>query len=251
MKATGILCAILATSALAQPHNNKKRHVHHHQQHHNKRALVTEWVTETLYVTEYIDATATSWFTPSQAEKPAATSAKASVPGQFFEGASSPVQNVPTVQQAAPTQAAPPVQQAPPPVVNQAPTTHELVVAPTPSPSSGNSGSGGNSGGAASRSGDLTYYAVGLGACGFDDSGKDRSTNIVALSHELMGPLSNSNPFCGRTITISANGKTTTCQVRDKCMGCAVNDIDVSEAAYIEIFGSLESGRRNVQWWFN
>ncbi|KAJ4143957.1 hypothetical protein NW765_001109 [Fusarium oxysporum] len=66
-----------------------------------------------------------------------------------------------------------------------------------------------------------------------------------------MGELSNSNPMCGKTITIKANGKTCQATVADKCMGCAINDIDVSRKVYEEIWGSLDSGRTEVEWWFN
>ena len=86
---------------------------------------------------------------------------------------------------------------------------------------------------------------------GFDDSGKDDSENIVALSHLVMGTQSNGNPMCDQTITISAKGKTTTATVRDKCMGCAKEDIDVSKAAFKELFGDLGLGRTEVEWWFN
>ncbi|KAF4976977.1 hypothetical protein FZEAL_6426, partial [Fusarium zealandicum] len=112
---------------------------------------------------------------------------------------------------------------------------------------------GGSSGGSsASKSGEFTYYDIGLGACGGEDvSGQDEDINVVALSHLLMGEESNSNPMCGKTITIKANGKTTQATVRDKCMGCAVNDIDVSRKVYKEIWGSLDSGRTEVDWWFN
>ncbi|KAF3357841.1 hypothetical protein VdG1_05506 [Verticillium dahliae VDG1] len=139
MKTFAILCAALATTALAQPHfnGNKRRHVHNK---HAKRALVTEWVTETAYVTEYYDATSTVW---------------------------------------------------------------------------------------------------------------DNSDNIVALSHLLMGTQSNGNPMCGQTITVSANGKEVVCTVRDKCMGCEPEAIDVSKAAFLELFGSLTAGRTEVKWWFN
>ncbi|KAJ3524200.1 hypothetical protein NM208_g12145 [Fusarium decemcellulare] len=90
-----------------------------------------------------------------------------------------------------------------------------------------------------------------MGACGEDDTGKDDSENIVALSHLLMGTVSNGNPMCGKTITIKANGKTVKATVKDKCMGCAINDIDVSRKCYKEIWGSLDSGRTDVEWWFN
>lgn len=65
-----------------------------------------------------------------------------------------------------------------------------------------------------------------MGACGEDDTGKDETDYIVALSHDLMGTQSNGNPYCGKTITISYGGKTVQATVKDKCMGCALDSID-------------------------
>ncbi|KAK2590629.1 hypothetical protein QQS21_011695 [Conoideocrella luteorostrata] len=156
------------------------------------------------------------------------------------------------------TTAAPPP--PPPPSVAAPPPPPPSVAAPPPppppAPSSGSgSGSGGSGSGSGSGSGDhkgdLTYYAVGMGACGEDDSGKDNSANIVALSHLDMGTQSNGNPKCGKKISIFANGKSTTATVRDKCMGCKAGDIDVSEKVYKELYGDLGSGRMPVSWSYN
>ncbi len=97
----------------------------------------------------------------------------------------------------------------------------------------------------------MTYYTLGMGACGENDAGKDLTDNIVAISVDQMGSLSNSNPMCGKTITISQNGQTTTALIRDKCMGCASGAIDVSEKVFNEIFGGTGVGRSPVTWWFN
>ncbi|KAK4120516.1 hypothetical protein N657DRAFT_625063 [Parathielavia appendiculata] len=100
-------------------------------------------------------------------------------------------------------------------------------------------------------SGDLTYFQLGVGACGFDDSGKDLTDNIVAVSAALMGAQSNGNPICNKSITIKANGNTIHAIVRDRCMSCAVGDIDGSEKIFNELFGSLTNGRQTIEWWFN
>ncbi|KAG5983532.1 hypothetical protein E4U55_007938 [Claviceps digitariae] len=159
----------------------------------------------------------------------------------------------------------------PPPAPKPVDTPAAPVAAPPPPPppapapvqvsyKEGNGDNGGGSSsssssaagsGSSSHKGDLTYYAVGMGACGEDDSGKDNSANIVALSHLLMGAQSNGNPMCGKTVTIHGNGKSTTAVVRDKCMGCKKEDLDVSEKVYKELFGSLDSGRMPVSWSFN
>jgi outer membrane biosynthesis protein TonB len=276
MKTTSaVLCAVLASAAVAQPHAHNKRHVH---QKHAKRApeVVTEWVTEYAYVTEIIDATTTVWVTPSAEPAPEpSTSSTSSVntqDAQFFEP-EKPTTTAPVVQQPAPTpEPAPTTSQAPvqqpEPVVQQEPepvtTTSVAPVAPVVTPESQPSpkeedaapkqnvvSGGGSSKPSDSHTGELTYYDVGMGACGFDDSGKDNSENIVAISHLVMGTQSNGNPMCDQTITISAKGKTVTATVRDKCMGCAANDVDVSKAAFLELFGSLDLGRTEVEWWFN
>jgi hypothetical protein len=90
-----------------------------------------------------------------------------------------------------------------------------------------------------------------MGACGEDDTGKDESENIVALSHLLMGTVSNGNPYCGKTITISYGGKEVVATVKDKCMGCDMNNIDVSVGAFKTLMGSTDVGRKSVDWWFN
>ena len=66
-----------------------------------------------------------------------------------------------------------------------------------------------------------------------------------------MGTQSNGNPFCDKTISVSANGKTITATVRDKCMGCPMDTIDGTEKMFMELFGSLDGGRLPVKWWFN
>lgn len=99
--------------------------------------------------------------------------------------------------------------------------------------------------------GDMTYYHLGMGACGEDDSIIDDTGTVVALSHLLMGEQSNDNPFCDRTITVRFGDKVATAVVRDKCMGCAVEDIDVSKAVFIKLVGSLDAGRVRVEWQFN
>jgi hypothetical protein len=66
--------------------------------------------------------------------------------------------------------------------------------------------------------GEITFYDGGLGACGtvVDTYAED----AIALPVGFMGSLSNSNPLCGRTVTIKYKGVTSTATVKDKCMGC-------------------------------
>lgn len=293
MKSVAIFVGLLAASAVAQPHGHKHRRAHSHE--HQKRNLVTviETEMEVVTVTEYIDDTTTTWVTPG-AKATVTTSLVAAVPtttdvpGQFFEPAStssasstpskpSPsVANVPETSTVAPVVVPTTSAYVPPPpaattVTAQAaaPVVEPSTAAAAPAAVQSSSGTSSKSG-ADTRSGDLTYYQVGLGACGEDDSGKDDTDNIVALSHLLMGEQSNGNPYCGKTITISYGGKQVVATVKDKCMGCAMNNIDgkpsysyhilphalansmtVSTVAFVTLMGSTGVGRHAVDWWFN
>ncbi|KAG6294076.1 hypothetical protein E4U09_002729 [Claviceps aff. purpurea] len=251
----------------------------------------TEWVTEIEYVTEVIDATTTYFITPSQdpaptsppeesqgnffetpSQKPSSTAAPTSAkpyaaPSSHVPAAAAAITPtfktssrppVPTTPSSAYT--APPQPTIPKPNTVPSHTPSPPIASPSSPPAQGGnkgspSGGGGSSSSASSGSGtykgDITYYAVGMGACGHDDSGKDNSENIVALSHLMMGTQSNGNPMCGKTITIYGNGRSTTATILDKCMGCNHDDIDVSEKVYKELYGSLDSGRMPISWSFN
>ncbi|RKU45671.1 hypothetical protein DL546_005156 [Coniochaeta pulveracea] len=134
-----------------------------------------------------------------------------------------------------------------PSVAAAAPSPTTVAAAPAATPTASTD----STQGADVKTGDLTYYTVGMGACGEDDSGKDESENIVALSHLLMGTVSNGNPYCGKTITISYGGKEVVATVKDKCMGCDINNIDVSVGAFKSLMGSTDVGRKAVDWWLN
>lgn len=268
MKTAAIASAVFVAAAAAKPRG------HGHQHQHAARAMVTEteWVTEVQYVTELVDATTTLWITPGQEPTPAATS---TIKGNFFEPPSSAPQAPPASTAAPPpaAESAPPPASAPapPPVSAPAPpppppqpstvssvytpppaptaTSSAYAAPPPPPPQSSQQPAPGNGGGQQYQ-GDITYYAVGLGSCGYDDSGKDNTENIVALAGSLYTAMAGTD-LCNKTITIEANGKSVVGQVRDKCPPCTEGSIDVSEKIFMELFGSLDSGRSAVTWSFN
>ncbi|KAM3505596.1 hypothetical protein MY10362_002866 [Beauveria mimosiformis] len=242
----------------------------------NRRGTVTvtevEWVTKIETVTEILDVSTTTFITPGQSVPTADATSIVPAPsdGQFFETASVSQKQPEQTSVAAPAPPPPPPppsSTAPPPPPPQ-PTAEPAAPAPAPSqpkpasneaapqpsstseapPPSSTGGGGGD--GSGEHSGDITYYAVGPGACGPDDTGKDNTHDIAALSSELMGPLSNNNPMCGKTIRIFANGKSVKATVRDKCPSCDEGSIDVSEKVYKYLFGSLDSGRQRMSWSF-
>ncbi|KAI0474469.1 RlpA-like double-psi beta-barrel-protein domain-containing protein-containing protein [Xylaria cf. heliscus] len=92
-----------------------------------------------------------------------------------------------------------------------------------------------------SFTGDLTYYEPGLGACGETNSDSEA---VVALSPAQY------NGNCGKSITITKDGKTATAKVVDKCPACASGAIDVSSTVF-ESLADLSVGRTTVSWSFD
>ncbi|CAO0797721.1 unnamed protein product [Mucor circinelloides] len=93
-----------------------------------------------------------------------------------------------------------------------------------------------------SKSGDATYYAVGLGSCGETNSDDEM---VAALSSSLMGG-SNSD-LCGKSITVKSASGSVTLKVVDSCPGCSEGDVDMSEAAFKKL-GQLDEGRIPITW---
>lgn len=99
--------------------------------------------------------------------------------------------------------------------------------------------------------GDITHWDGGLGACGWNvDS---NSQMQIALPVGLMGPLSNSNPYCGQSVTVKNpnTGATVQATVGDKCMGCTGYSIDLTNALFNAIGGGCDGRCGGFQWWFN
>jgi rare lipoprotein A (peptidoglycan hydrolase) len=67
-----------------------------------------------------------------------------------------------------------------------------------------------------------------------------------------MGPESNGNAYCGKTVTITcpSTGKTTTATIVDRCEGCVGRAIDLSNAAFLEL-DDLAVGRVLGTWYIN
>lgn len=103
---------------------------------------------------------------------------------------------------------------------------------------------------APARSGKMTFYSPGQGACGVTNVDNDM---VVAISPSLYGTYANPNasPMCQKTANITCpGGKTIKAAVRDRCMGCGAGDIDVSPAVF-KVCGSLDLGKMAVGWDIN
>ncbi|GAW25121.1 putative riboflavin-aldehyde forming enzyme [Rosellinia necatrix] len=94
----------------------------------------------------------------------------------------------------------------------------------------------------AAKTGDMTWFHPGLGACGRTDND---GSPVVALNSADYANGAN----CGRWITIQGNGRQTAAQVVDLCPGCGTNGIDVAPAIFDDI-ASLDVGRTQVNWFF-
>ncbi|KZT05947.1 uncharacterized protein LAESUDRAFT_726515 [Laetiporus sulphureus 93-53] len=106
----------------------------------------------------------------------------------------------------------------------------------------------------ATNSGDGTYYAAGLGACGITNTDSDY---IVAVSWELFdnypgydGTNPNTNPVCNKGITASYGGKSVSVTVTDRCTGCSTTSLDFTPTAFGDL-ADLSIGRlTDVTWEF-
>ena len=95
--------------------------------------------------------------------------------------------------------------------------------------------------------GDMTYFAPGLGSCGATSIETDL---IVAISAARMNNAGNpsNNPLCFKHITITGpNGNTEDATIVDTCPGCTEDSIDVSPAVF-EALAPLGDGRVTVNW---
>ncbi|RAL16494.1 RlpA-like double-psi beta-barrel domain-containing protein [Aspergillus homomorphus CBS 101889] len=114
------------------------------------------------------------------------------------------------------------------------------------SSSSGSSSSGSSSGACSESSpcaGDITYYEVGLGSCGWTNTD---SEHVLALSHTIM-----QKEYCGKEVTINYGGKTAKGKIVDTCMGCEPGSIDLSSSLFLEL-AELGSGRvGGVDWYID
>ncbi|KAI9739435.1 MAG: hypothetical protein M1818_005123 [Claussenomyces sp. TS43310] len=267
-----ITIASLLSAGVAQPH-------HQHRRLHEKRDIV--WVTETAIVWETVEMTTTIWIDGESTPALEPTSSPSPAPAQFFQPDTSvsSVHVVPTTTSSSAYIAPHPSSTStyPAPIISTSAvslkTSSAVVDTVTPEPSAGTTSyalpsavsstipvnaspvSSANPSvktctSDAPCTGDMTYYdaSAGTGACGWNNN--TMADDVIALPHELMGSLSNDNPYCGLTVSISYGGKEITATVVDKCMGCTGNAIDLSNHAFDQL-DAESAGRVTCKWWFN
>ncbi|KAF9653154.1 hypothetical protein BDM02DRAFT_3183110 [Thelephora ganbajun] len=92
-------------------------------------------------------------------------------------------------------------------------------------------------------SGQFTYYAAGMGACGKQNTNDDF---IVALNT----PSWAGGSHCFETVTITINGKTIPAQVVDRCESCGPGDLDFSPGLFHSFGGTDGQGVMYGTWHF-
>lgn len=92
-------------------------------------------------------------------------------------------------------------------------------------------------------SGQFTYYAVGMGACGRQNS---EGEMVVALNT----PSWDGGSHCFETVTITINGITIPAQVVDRCEGCGPEDLDFSAGLFHAFGGTDAQGVMYGSWFF-
>ena len=121
-------------------------------------------------------------------------------------------------------------------------STYEAPAASSAAPASyGGSSSGSDSSNPASGktfSGEITYFTPGMGACGETSGEGDK---MVAISMALFDQYTpngnpNKNPLCGKTLTIKgADGAEHKATIWDRCVGCAMDDLDMPQEFFNEV----------------
>jgi hypothetical protein len=123
----------------------------------------------------------------------------------------------------------------------EAPSSTYEAPAASSAPASYGSSSGSDSSNPASGktfSGEVTYFTPGMGACGETSGEGDK---MVAISMALFDQYTpngnpNKNPLCGKTLTIKgADGAEHKATIWDRCVGCAMDDLDMPQEFFNEV----------------
>ncbi|KAG8748573.1 hypothetical protein FRC10_003707 [Ceratobasidium sp. 414] len=119
-----------------------------------------------------------------------------------------------------------------------------------PTPTNDGSSSSGDT-----YTGEATFYATGLGACGITNND---SQFIAAASHLLFDGFSgytggdpNQNPICNRKVTAHYQGKSVSVILTDRCVGCAKYDLDFSPAAFDQLADESLGRLKGMTWSFD
>ncbi|RHZ82889.1 hypothetical protein Glove_103g76 [Diversispora epigaea] len=99
--------------------------------------------------------------------------------------------------------------------------------------------------------GDITFYNLGLGACGTVNSDSELACAIPGSQFDQFTPNGNPNmnAKCGTFVKVTRGNKSVVVKVVDRCAGCKFGDIDLSPAAFNQLADPAE-GRVQGCWEF-
>ncbi|KAH7931045.1 hypothetical protein BV22DRAFT_999245 [Leucogyrophana mollusca] len=249
----------LSAAALTTPHISRNVYSNNHHRavaHQNIAARAEEPVPASAATPKKRKRSLNKRCTPKASSSSIASSAAPSSsapinvapPPSVSSSSSSSAAASSSTQAAAPsTTYAPP----PPPSTSYSPPPSTTSSAP-PAQTSSASTSGDPSFLIGTQTGQGTYYATGLGACGITNTDTDY---IAAVSHLLFdvfpgynGVNPNENPVCNRKVTATYQGKSVTVAITDRCTGCALTDLDFSPSAFSQL-ASESVGRISGMTW--
>jgi hypothetical protein len=99
------------------------------------------------------------------------------------------------------------------------------------------------------KTGRLTYYNLGLTACGTWHSNEEFVAAVGRSYWTTANP--NIDPMCQKTATVTdpSSGKSVTVAIKDICGSCTANDIDLSPSAF-KALRPLDVGMFTANWDF-
>ncbi|KAH9856072.1 RlpA-like double-psi beta-barrel-protein domain-containing protein-containing protein [Lenzites betulinus] len=100
--------------------------------------------------------------------------------------------------------------------------------------------------------GDATFFDPAVGACGIFNTDADFIVAVDAATFDSFPGATanpNNNPICNRQLTATtADGKSVTVTVTDRCVGCAQGSIDLTPSAFSQL-ASTDVGRLHGVTW--
>jgi hypothetical protein len=130
-------------------------------------------------------------------------------------------------------------------------TTKKPDPTTTPKPKPTADSNNNDSGSGQTYTGDATFYATGLNACGTVDQDSDY---IAALAHGAFDSYPgangnpNENPICNKKVRACYEGNCVTVRITDRCGGCVGDALDFSPSAFKQL-ASPDLGRVHGMTW--
>ncbi|KAI9264700.1 RlpA-like double-psi beta-barrel-protein domain-containing protein-containing protein, partial [Helicostylum pulchrum] len=127
-------------------------------------------------------------------------------------------------------------------------TATSLKATATTAKSSASASASSPAGSGSVNSGDGTWFDIGLGSCGQENT-DDELVAALNAPQMMNGDNPNNNPMCGKKINVTnpATNKSVTVKIVDTCPPCSSGSVDLSPAAFKSI-SNLDIGRIKINW---